>query len=124
MFMRKPDKLLPSANRAVINESPEVTDTRVGVLSDRAWYWNLNSKPDKHETPKLSVTREELFMKQRNFASWGFFVAGVLSMVAALVPLLRGQSMNVTFLGVAVVCLVLGVATGRKGGGGHPDPPG
>ena len=63
-------------------------------------------------------------MKKGNVASWGFFVAGVLFMVAVLVPLLRGRPMNVTFLGVAVVCLVLGVATARKGGGSHSNPQG
>lgn len=104
-------------------EAGELWTRRLGFHA-RAWYWNLNWKPDKHETQKLYVTRKELLMKQRKFAKWGFFVAGVLSMVAALVPLLRGQPMNVTFLGVAVVCLVLGVATGRKGAGGHTDPRG
>lgn len=51
---------------------------------------------------------------------WLFFVAAALFLVAALVPLLRGRSLNVVFLSSAVLWLVLGLAARRNARGGGP----
>lgn len=53
-------------------------------------------------------------MKQTRLASGLFFAVAVLSIIAALVPLVQGGTMNVVFLSVAVVFFVLGVVTARK----------
>lgn len=37
-------------------------------------------------------------MAQPKIAAWGFIGAGVLFVVAALIPLIRGGSLNATFL--------------------------
>ena len=60
-------------------------------------------------------------MKRNNVASWLFILVWVVSMVAALVPLLGGRPINVIFLGVAAVFLVLGVATRRNRESDHPS---
>lgn len=52
-----------------------------------------------------------------------FALAGVLNLVAGAVkPAIKGEPLNLTFLGVGVVCLVLSVVVGRKSGSG-PAPP-
>lgn len=53
-------------------------------------------------------------MKQTSVASGLFFGVAVLSIIAALVPLVRGGAMNIVFLGVAVVFFALGIVTVRK----------
>jgi hypothetical protein len=53
-------------------------------------------------------------MNQTNRGSALFFGVALLSLFAALLPLLRGGRMNVVFLGVGVVFLVLGIAIRRK----------
>ncbi len=51
--------------------------------------------------------------KQKLIAT-GFALVGVVSLVAAVLPALKGQSLNATFLGVGVFWLILSVAVGRK----------
>ncbi len=51
---------------------------------------------------------------ERKIAPAGFFLAGVLFMVAALAPTFRGQPLNAAFLPIGVVFAVLGVVTWRK----------
>jgi hypothetical protein len=57
-------------------------------------------------------------MKQN--VAWLFFVAAAGSLVAGLVPLLRGGPVNVVFLSSAVLWLVLGLAARRNARGGGP----
>ncbi len=47
-----------------------------------------------------------------------FAFSTVLFLLAALKPVIKGQPLNVTFLGVAVACLVLAIATWQKSGDG------
>lgn len=42
-------------------------------------------------------------MAQPKTAVWGFLLIGVLFVVVALIPLMRGGSLNATFLAVSVV---------------------
>jgi hypothetical protein len=43
-----------------------------------------------------------------------FFAVGLLSLIAALLPLVRGGRVNVVFLCAAVIFAVLGVAIKRR----------
>lgn len=51
---------------------------------------------------------------------FGFILAGVLFLFAALKPAFVGGSMNVTFLLLGAACTVLGVVIGRKADGRPP----
>jgi hypothetical protein len=58
-------------------------------------------------------------MTQSQVATLGFAIAGVLFLVAALIPMLRGSTVQIAFLPIGVVFLVLAVALRRRG----PDVP-
>jgi hypothetical protein len=55
-------------------------------------------------------------MKQTKVRTSLFFGVAALSVIAALVPLLRGGRLNAAFLGSAVVFFALGVAIARQSG--------
>jgi hypothetical protein len=48
----------------------------------------------------------------------GFALAGVLFLVAAIKPVIKGQTLNAAFLIVGALCLILGIAIARKSRGG------
>ena len=48
-------------------------------------------------------------MKNQTRGGWLFLLVAVISAVAALVPMLRGRSLNVALLGVAVFWLIIAV---------------
>ncbi len=51
-----------------------------------------------------------------------FALSSVLFLFAALKPVIKGQSLNVAFLGVGVLSLLLAIATWRKSGDGSGPP--
>ena len=53
-------------------------------------------------------------MAQSRIGGWGFMLAALLFMVAALIPLVRGRDLNTTFLVLALVFFVLGAGVMRK----------
>jgi hypothetical protein len=53
-------------------------------------------------------------MAQPKVAVWAFVLAGVLFVVAAVIPLLRGGELNATFLALSVVWFILGAAAAKK----------
>jgi hypothetical protein len=58
-------------------------------------------------------------------ASWLFFVAAVLFLVAGLIPVLKSRPVNVVFLSSALLWLVMGLVASRnagRGGPGNGDP--
>ncbi len=55
-------------------------------------------------------------MAQPKIAVWGFVAAGILFMVAAFVPVLRGGTMNAVFFPVGVVFLILAAAINKNRG--------
>ena len=57
---------------------------------------------------------------ERKIAPAGFFLAGVLFVVAALIPTFRGQPMNAAFLAIGIVFAILGMVTWRKVAGSPP----
>jgi NhaP-type Na+/H+ or K+/H+ antiporter len=54
--------------------------------------------------------------KQKLIAT-GFALVGVISLVAAVLPAIKGQSLNITFLGIGVIWLIVSVVVLRKPGG-------
>ena len=59
---------------------------------------------------------------KKSAATWGFLAVAIVSMAAAFIPLLKGATMNVTFLGAAVVFFAVAAATARKGRPGRVGP--
>jgi hypothetical protein len=58
-------------------------------------------------------------MAKKPIAAWGFFVTAGLSLLAALVPMAKGEPLNAVFLGSAALFLVVGIAVLRAHG--KPD---
>lgn len=56
-------------------------------------------------------------VQRQKLIATGFALVGVVSLVAAGLPAIKGESLNVTFLGVGVIWLILSVVVGRKPGG-------
>lgn len=52
--------------------------------------------------------------RERLIAPFGFIAAGVLFVIAALVPLAKGGAPNTVFIPVGVVFFILGAALMRK----------
>jgi hypothetical protein len=63
-------------------------------------------------------------MAQPKIAMWGFVLAGVLFVAAALMPMVRGGTLNATFLALSVVFFILGAAVAKKGRPTDSNPPG
>jgi hypothetical protein len=60
---------------------------------------------------------------ERMIAPFGFGLAGVLFFIAAVMPALRGESLNAAFLAVGVIFLVLGIGIWRRTSRGPGEPP-
>lgn len=58
---------------------------------------------------------------ERKIAPVGFLLAGVLFVIAAVIPLLKGKSLNAAFIGVGAMFVVLGAVALNKSNG--PNPP-
>lgn len=54
--------------------------------------------------------------RERLIAPLGFALAGIVFLVAALIPLAKGQPLNATFLPLGLLSLILGLATWRRAG--------
>jgi len=52
--------------------------------------------------------------RERLIAPAGFIAAGVLFVIAAVVPLAKGRPLNAVFIPVGVVFFILGAALWRK----------
>lgn len=55
---------------------------------------------------------------ERKIAPLGFILAGLLFLVAAIIPTIREQPLNAAFLGVGTLFSILGVVAWRKSGSG------
>jgi hypothetical protein len=51
---------------------------------------------------------------ERRIAPLGFFLAGVLFIVAAVIPTFRDQPLNAAFIPLGIVFGILGMVTWRK----------
>jgi hypothetical protein len=58
---------------------------------------------------------------ERNIAPVGLFLAGVLFVVAAVIPTFRGQQLNAAFLPLGIVFAIVGLVAWRKAQ--RPVPP-
>ena len=56
-------------------------------------------------------------MSPQRTASFAFFLAAALTLVAALFPWVRGRAPNFVFFPLAIVWFVLGIAMLKRGGG-------
>ena len=45
---------------------------------------------------------------------WGFIIAGILFLLASLMPVFRGEALNTTLLILAIAFLLLGTITVRN----------
>lgn len=51
----------------------------------------------------------------KNFVGkWGFLTAGILFLIAAIVPFAEGQTVKVSFFVIGIALLVVGTAIARK----------
>ncbi len=46
--------------------------------------------------------------------SWLYWLAAFLFLVAASIPIIRGETLNATFLVLAIVFFILGVGTAKR----------
>jgi cobalamin biosynthesis protein CobD/CbiB len=53
-------------------------------------------------------------MIQNFVGRWGFIVAGILFLIAAILPFLAGEKFNVTFFVISVALLLIATAIARK----------
>ena len=53
-------------------------------------------------------------MKRETVGRWLFLLVALLSLIAALIPVLRGRPINVTFFAVGVVWLIIALAVAAK----------
>jgi succinate-acetate transporter protein len=60
---------------------------------------------------------------KRRTALGGFLVGGAIFLVAAFVPLFRGERFNTTFLVLGIVFVVLGINASRKSRKDTDQPP-
>lgn len=58
-----------------------------------------------------------MVVRKPNLIAAGFALVGGLSLVAAVLPAIKGQPLNVAFLGGGVVFLIISIVVGRKPGG-------
>lgn len=62
-------------------------------------------------------------MTRAKVAVWLFAAVSVLSFIAALIPVLKGEQANAVFLGTGVIWLVIAVAGAKKARGASKGPP-
>ena len=53
-------------------------------------------------------------MGQNIVRRWGFIIGGILFLIAALVPLASGRTLNVTFFVIGIAFLIIGAGIARK----------
>ena len=63
-------------------------------------------------------------MAAKNFGFVLFAITAALSLIAALLPMLRGRSVNAVFLGAAVVFFIITLAARRRRPSASPPGPG
>ncbi len=54
---------------------------------------------------------------KQKLATAAFAAAGVLFLVTAVIPVLKGQSLEALFVSVGILCIILSIVFGRKPGG-------
>jgi hypothetical protein len=62
-------------------------------------------------------------MTRSRTAVWGFMLAAILLLAVAFLPILRGGNLNATFLPLAVVFFILGIAAAKKSRNTSSSPP-
>jgi uncharacterized membrane protein len=62
-------------------------------------------------------------MTRQKAGVWLFAATSVISFIAALIPVVKGEEPNGVFLGVGAVFLVIAIASARRGRSGGDGPP-
>ena len=62
-------------------------------------------------------------MTRTKVALWLFAVTSILSFIAALIPVLKGEDINVVFLGGGVIFLAIALATAKRARTASNTPP-
>ena len=58
-------------------------------------------------------------VQRKKLAVVGFALVGLVSLVAAVLPVIKGQRLDVTLLCVGLFWLILSAVAGRRSGGGN-----
>lgn len=92
--------------------------------ADSSWRPNQNvSKlPQDLDARRATSTEDELAVKPKTIA-WILLVAGILFLVAAVLPLRRGESVNVAFLLLAGALIVLSPVLAKRVGASPDSKP-
>jgi hypothetical protein len=53
-------------------------------------------------------------MVKNIIGTWGFIIAGIIFLIAAIIPFLAGRTINPAFFVISVALLVVGAAIARK----------
>jgi hypothetical protein len=61
-------------------------------------------------------------MTKQKAAVWLFATVGIISFIAALIPVVKGEGPSGVSLGLGTVFLVIAIATARKARGGKGPP--
>jgi len=71
----------------------------------------------------LDGDNQEVLMNRTRVAIWIFAATSVLSLVAALIPILKGGSLNFAFLGIALLWFVIAMAVAKQSRKAKNTPP-
>lgn len=95
-------------------EQPDLPDWAGQEVSLDPRYRNASLARNPY--PRWAATSVANTSRQSRRVAVGFLVVAMISLLAAVIPLAKGQPVNATLLGAAVVWLVVGIAVGRKAG--------
>lgn len=53
-------------------------------------------------------------MSKNIIGNWGFLIAGILFLIAAIIPFVGGETVRVSFFVIGIALLLVGAAIARK----------
>lgn len=53
-------------------------------------------------------------MSKNIIGNWGFLIAGILFLIAAIIPFVGGETVKVSFFVIGIALLLVGAAIARK----------
>jgi hypothetical protein len=67
---------------------------------------------------KSVVRRSAMAVGKQKLIATGFALVALISLVAAVLPAIKGRSLNVTFFGIGLFWLIVSAIVGRRSNGG------
>lgn len=58
--------------------------------------------------------KQGVYVFENIVGKWGFLIAGILFLIAAIMPFAEGQTVKVSFFVIGIAFLVIGTAIARK----------